>query len=130
MTKKWKDRVQQLKAQVYALYLAHRDPRTPWYARVFTAIVVSYALSPIDLIPDFIPILGLLDDLVLVPIGLTLALKMIPEDVMVESRVAAMELASNGKLISRGAARVIITIWLVSAIIFGLYVLRLYQGFS
>lgn len=84
-----KRKARQLKSEVTALYFAYRDPRTPWYARVFSALVVSYLLSPIDLIPDFIPVLGYLDDLVLVPLGITLALKMIPKEVMADARNSA-----------------------------------------
>jgi len=88
---RWKRRAGQLKAEVYALYLACKDPRVPWYAKALTAAVVCQALSPIDLIPDFIPVLGYLDDLLLVPLGIALALKMIPEDVMDECREQARE---------------------------------------
>ena len=80
---------QQLKAQLLALYFAYRDPRTPWYARVFAIGVVGYAFSPIDLIPDVIPLLGYLDDLVLLPVGIYLALRLIPAAVMVEARKRA-----------------------------------------
>jgi uncharacterized membrane protein YkvA (DUF1232 family) len=111
----WKQRVRQLKAETYALYLAYRDPRTPWYARIFAAIVVGYAFSPIDLIPDFIPVLGYLDDLILVPFGIWLALKMIPPEVMADSRTRAQETLANGKPISRAAAVVIVAIWLLLA---------------
>ncbi len=85
----WKLRVQQIKVETYALYLAYRDPRTPWYAKLLAASVVAYAVSPIDLIPDFIPVLGLLDDLVIVPLGTLLAIKMVPKDVLAECREKA-----------------------------------------
>jgi len=111
----WKQRARQLKAETYALYLAYRDPRTPWVARIFAAVVVGYAFSPIDLIPDFIPVLGYLDDLVLVPLGIWLALKMIPPEVMVESRARAQETLANGKPVNRVAAVVIVAIWLLLA---------------
>jgi uncharacterized membrane protein YkvA (DUF1232 family) len=81
--KRWAGR---LKAELYALYLAYRDPRVPLYARVFAACVVGYAFSPIDLIPDPIPVLGYLDDLVLIPLGVTFAVKMIPAPVLAECR--------------------------------------------
>ncbi|HOU16040.1 MAG TPA: YkvA family protein [Anaerolineae bacterium] len=113
----WKQRARQLKAETYALYLAYRDPRTPWYARLFAAIVVGYAFSPIDLIPDFIPVLGYLDDLVLVPFGIWLALKLIPPEVMAESRTKAQEALANGKPVSRAAAAVIVAIWLLLAVL-------------
>ena len=85
----WKERARQIKSEIYALYLAYRDPRVPWYARVFAACVVAYAFSPIDLIPDPIPVLGYLDDLVLIPLGVVLARKMIPADVLAECRQTA-----------------------------------------
>ncbi len=86
-----KQRARRLKTEVYALYLAYKDPRVPWYARLFAAGVVAYAVSPIDLIPDFIPVIGYLDDLILVPLGIVLALKMIPPEVMAECRERAKE---------------------------------------
>lgn len=79
----------QVKAELLALSLAARDPRTPWYARAFALLVLAYALSPIDLIPDFIPVLGYLDDLILVPAGLWLALRLIPAEVMERARTEA-----------------------------------------
>lgn len=127
MTFLWREQIEKLKAEVITLYLAYRDPRTPWYARIFTAVVVSYALSPIDLIPDFIPVVGILDDLVLVPIGLTLAIKMIPSTVMDESRVKAIGIASGEKPVSRSAAIVIIIIWFLSAALATHYGLRIFH---
>jgi uncharacterized membrane protein YkvA (DUF1232 family) len=111
----WKHRARKLKTETYALYLAYRDPRTPWYARLFAALVVGYAFSPIDLIPDFIPVLGYLDDLVLVPLGVLLALKMIPPAVWAESRERAQRAMAAGKPVSKAAAAVIVLIWLLSA---------------
>ncbi len=108
-------RARRLKTETYALMLAYRDPRVPWGARVFAACVVAYAFSPIDLIPDFIPIIGYLDDLILVPLGIVLALKMIPAPVMAECRIRAKELESAGKPINRIAAAVIIMVWLFTA---------------
>ena len=111
----WKRRARALKTEVYAIYLAYKDPRTPWYARIFAACVAAYAFSPIDLIPDPIPILGYLDDLVLVPLGVFLALKMIPAPVMVECRGKARERMEQGKPINWIAAAVIIAIWILLA---------------
>jgi uncharacterized membrane protein YkvA (DUF1232 family) len=87
--KQWKLKVQQIKVETYTLYLACRDPRTPWYAKLLAGVVVAYAVSPIDLIPDFIPVLGILDDLVIVPLGAFLAIKMVPKEVMAECREKA-----------------------------------------
>lgn len=110
----WRARARQLKTETYALYLAYQDPRVPLYARVFIAVVVAYAFSPIDLIPDFIPVLGYLDDVVLVPLGIALALKMIPAEVMAESRARAQEMMISGKPMNRLAAGVIIIIWVAA----------------
>ena len=111
----WRQRARRLKTETYAVYLAYQDPRVPWYARTFAACVVGYAFSPIDLIPDFIPVLGYLDDLVLVPLGIALALRMIPRAVMAECRERAREAMRQGKPVNRAAAVVIIAIWLLLA---------------
>ena len=121
----WKRRARRLKAETYALYLAYRDPRVPWQARLFAACVVGYAFSPIDLIPDFIPILGYLDDLVLVPLGIALALKMIPQDVLAECRERAQVMMAEGKPTNWIAAAAIVAIWgLVVAIVLAVLLRR------
>ena len=124
----WKARAQQLKTEVYALYLAYKDPRTPWYAKLFTALVVGYAFSPIDLIPDPIPILGYLDDLVLIPLGAFLAVKMIPPQVMEESREKAKEMMAQVKPVNKVAAVVIVLIWIGMAVLAGVIVYRWVKG--
>ncbi len=121
----WRQRARQLKTETYTLYLAYKDPRVPWYAKVFAACVVGYAFSPIDLIPDPIPILGYLDDLVLVPLGVFLALKMIPAQVMDESRKQAEALIAAGKPVNKAAAVVIVAIWIVLAALAIFFTLRL-----
>ena len=108
-----------LKRETLALYLACRDARTPWYARLVAAAVVAYALSPIDLIPDFIPVLGYLDDLLLVPLGIALAVRLIPAEVLAESRVRAVTLAE--KPVSRLGAALIVGVWLLLAALFGVW---------
>lgn len=120
----WKQQARQLKVEVYALYLAYRDSRVPWYARIFAACVVAYAFSPIDLIPDPIPILGYLDDLVLIPLGIKAALSMIPVEVMAESREKARELIGQDKPVNWAAAAVIIAIWLLLAAMSIIFTLR------
>jgi len=112
---RWKQEARKLKIEVYAIYLAYKDPRVSLHARVFAACVVGYAFSPIDLIPDSIPILGYLDDLVLIPLGVMLALKMIPKDVMAECREKAREIMAQGKPVNKVAAAVIIAIWVFLA---------------
>ena len=124
----WKQRAKRLKVEVYAIYLAYRDPRVPLHARIFAACVVGYAFSPIDLIPDFIPILGYLDDLVLIPLGIWFALKMIPTEVMAECRARAQEVMKQGKPINRAAAAVIIGIWLLLAALAVALVVRVVGG--
>jgi uncharacterized membrane protein YkvA (DUF1232 family) len=113
----WKARARALKRDTYALFLACRDPRVPWYAKALAAAVVAYALSPIDLIPDFIPVLGYLDDLLLVPLGLALALRLIPAPVMAECRreAAARLAAGSGRPRSRAGAAVVVAVWLLLA---------------
>ncbi len=123
---RWKHQVKMLKAETYALYLAYRDPRVPWYAKAFAALVVGYAFSPIDLVPDFIPILGYLDDLILVPIGIAIAIKMIPTQVMEECRVDAREALTDGRPTNWAAAIVIIAIWLLLVAIFISLIVRLF----
>ena len=115
MFNKWKDKARLLKTEVYALYLAYKDPRVPWYAKIFAACVVGYAFSPIDLIPDPIPIIGYLDDLILIPLGTIIALKMIPKEVLAECREQANETMLQGKAVNRIAAMVIILIWIAVA---------------
>jgi uncharacterized membrane protein YkvA (DUF1232 family) len=112
----WKQRARQLKTEVYALYLAYRDPRVSWPARIFAACVVAYAFSPIDLIPDPIPVLGYLDDLVLIPLGIALARRLIPAEVLAECRDRArIEVAT--KPVNKVAAAVIVAVWLLLAVL-------------
>jgi len=120
-----KQKSRHLKIEIYALYLAYRDPRVPWYAKVFVAIVVGYAFSPIDLIPDFIPVLGYLDDLVLIPLGVAVALKMIPEKIMEDCREKAQEIMRQGRPVNRMAAVVVIAIWLFLAALVIVFMARL-----
>jgi uncharacterized membrane protein YkvA (DUF1232 family) len=110
----WREWARQLKTETLALYLAYRDPRAPWYARVVIVLVVAYAFSPIDLIPDFIPVLGYLDDLVLLPLGIALAIRLLPADLLADCREQARQ--SVTKPTSRTAALVIIAIWLLAGV--------------
>lgn len=103
-----------LKAEAIALHLAAQDPRTPWYAKWLVIAIVAYALSPIDLIPDFIPIIGLLDDLILVPMGIAIAIRLIPEDVLQEARVRARTSRLSDSRAGRVAAVVIVAVWVVA----------------
>jgi uncharacterized membrane protein YkvA (DUF1232 family) len=123
---KLKQRSRDLKAETFVLYLAARDPRTPWYAKFLAAGIVAYAFSPIDLIPDFVPVLGYLDDLILIPMGITVAIRMIPRAVLMECRVRAEETIRNGKPVSRVAGAVIVAVWLVLAALCTVWIYRVH----
>ncbi len=112
LLEKWKRRARQLELETYALSLAYKDPQTPWYAKVWAGLVLAYAFSPIDLIPDFIPVLGLMDDLVLVPLGVALALRMIPAKVMADAREQARRTLATDRPGRWAAAAVVVLIWL------------------
>ena len=107
-----KARASRLKRETYALYLAARHPGTPWYAKLLVAGIVGYALSPIDLIPDFVPILGYLDELVLLPLGIALAIRMIPSAILAECRERAQEALAGGRPVSWIAAIVVLAVWI------------------
>ena len=117
-----REKAKQLKIDVYALYLAYKDPRVPWHAKIFIALIVGYALSPIDLIPDFIPVLGYLDDLIIIPAGISLSLKMIPKEVLEECRGRAESVEKTKNWI---AAFIIILIWLLLVYLFLRFILRI-----
>ena len=117
---KW---AKELKQQTLVVYFAARDPRTPWLVRVFALFIAAYALSPIDLIPDFIPILGYLDDLVIVPLGLMLVLRRVPHEVMLDARAKAA--IAVDRPVGRAMAAVIVAIWVVAIGGLGLWVWQL-----
>lgn len=126
MLEKLKAGAKTLEAEIHALYHAARDSRTPWYAKAIIACVVAYALSPIDLIPDFIPVLGYLDDLLLLPLGIYLALKLIPAEVLIDARRRAAE--TPGTLPKRWwVALVIIFLWLVALVAVGILIARAFD---
>ena len=110
-----KARARELKREAYAIYIAARDPRTPWYVKGLIFFVVAPTFSPIDLIPDFIPILGYLDDLIITPGGIWLAVRLIPPEVMAEARAAAATRGMDARLGKVGAL-IIISVWIVGAI--------------
>ena len=116
-----------LKKNTYALYLASRDRRVPLLAKIIIGVVVAYALSPIDLIPDFIPVIGYIDDLLLLPLGIWLAIKLIPKDIWLECQALAhkqvLELPRN-----RLAAAIIVLIWLLAIIASSVWVLSFFVG--
>lgn len=116
-----KEKADALKKETYALYYAARDHRTPLAAKILAGIVVAYVVSPIDLIPDFIPIIGFLDDLILVPLGIVICLRMIPPEVMAEARIAAQKQIETTK--SWVAAAVVIAIWIALAVLLGVWLI-------
>jgi uncharacterized membrane protein YkvA (DUF1232 family) len=119
-----RQRASQLRRDVVAVALALRDPRVPWPAKAVGACVVAYALSPIDLIPDFIPVLGLLDDLVLVPLGVMLMIRLSPADILAEHRAAAAAVVARP--VSRAGAAAVIAIWLAVLGLFAWWAYRLW----
>jgi uncharacterized membrane protein YkvA (DUF1232 family) len=112
-----KNWARRLNRDVHALYLASRDPRVPWYAKALAIAVAGYALSPIDLIPDFIPVLGYLDDLIILPLGIWLVVWLIPEDIMDEYR--AMADKAGKRPVSRAGMIAIIALWVFGALTLG-----------
>jgi uncharacterized membrane protein YkvA (DUF1232 family) len=116
---KIKQKARELKKEVYVLYFAFRDKRTPCYAKAFSALVLAYAFSPIDLIPDFVPVLGYLDDLVIIPAGIAVALRMIPEKVMADARISSENHNRGSKPLGWAGAVFIILIW--AAVLFLIY---------
>jgi uncharacterized membrane protein YkvA (DUF1232 family) len=114
-----RDWARSLKRQTLTLYYATRDPRTPWYAKAVAGLIVGYAISPIDLIPDFIPVLGYLDEVILLPLAIALALRLIPEPVLAEARARA-ELSAE-RPISRTAAVIIVLLWLGATALLALW---------
>ncbi len=112
MLKRLSEWARLIRREAHALYIAARHPRTPWYAKVLAIAIAAYALSPIDLIPDFIPVLGLLDEVVLMPLAIAGVLMLVPDDVMAESRATAA--AASERPVSRAAAVVIALIWVAA----------------
>jgi uncharacterized membrane protein YkvA (DUF1232 family) len=115
-----------IKRDVHAIYLASRDPRVPWYAKALGIAVAAYALSPIDLVPDFIPVLGYLDDLIIVPLGIALIVRLIPADVMTEYRAQAA--AMQDRPASIAGATAVIAIWLAGIGLLGWLGYRYFLG--
>jgi uncharacterized membrane protein YkvA (DUF1232 family) len=120
--RRWREQARRFRREVYALYLASRHPRVPWYAKALAAAVVAYALSPIDLIPDFVPVLGYLDELIVIPLGVLLVRRLVPGDVMADCRARAEVMAE--KPVSRAGAAIVIGAWLLLAGLAGWLVWR------
>jgi uncharacterized membrane protein YkvA (DUF1232 family) len=122
-----RQRARAIKRDTLALYLAARHPETPWYAKVLAVLIVGYALSPIDLIPDFIPVLGYLDDVILLPIAIVVCIRLIPAHVLDDCRAQAATRFADGKPASRTAAVVIVLIWLTSLVLVSLWIWRSFR---
>lgn len=120
----WSQRAHLLKRETFALYLVCRHPRVPWYAKFLALIIVGYALSPIDLIPDFIPVLGYLDDLILVPLGIMLVIRLVPADVVAECRARSEEMVGKVTRAGKIAAGVVVAIWILAAALVVWLILR------
>ena len=123
----WKQEAHRLEHEIHAIYLAYKDPRTPLYAKIFAACVIGYAFSPIDLIPDTIPILGYLDDLILIPLGIAILIKMIPPKILQECREKAQVTQRVGKQKSWIAGSIIIAIWIIAFLITIVFTRRFFQ---
>jgi uncharacterized membrane protein YkvA (DUF1232 family) len=127
MWQRLKSWAQKLKTETFALYFAYRDPRTPWYAKAIAAFVVVYTFSPIDLIPDFIPVLGYLDDLIITPLGLALAIRLIPTEVMDAARQQVVEGIKDPRA-SRAGLFIVIGFWLIGLLMAGFFIWRLFDA--
>jgi uncharacterized membrane protein YkvA (DUF1232 family) len=117
-----KRKARELKRETAALFLAMRHPRTPWYAKLLLLAIVAYALSPIDLIPDFVPVIGLLDDIILLPLAIALVLKMIPEAVIAECRARAVTDETDRSRVGRFGAIGVVLLWLALLILAAIWV--------
>ena len=127
MFEKLRSRACALKNEAYAIYLAAKDPRTPWYAKALIYFVVAHTFSPIDLIPDFIPILGYLDDLIITPLGIALAIRLIPAEVLAEARLTVATHGMERRVMYVGAG-IIIIIWILAIIWGATIILRLVEN--
>ena len=126
MINRWKERVRTIRRDAHALYLAARDPRVPWYAKVLAIAVAAYAASPIDLIPDFIPVIGYVDDLILVPLGIALVIKLIPAEIMAEHRALAS--VAQDRPASWAAVTIFVVLWIAVAAFCAWLAYRVFRG--
>jgi uncharacterized membrane protein YkvA (DUF1232 family) len=126
LIKRWRQRARALKTEIYAIYLAYKDPRTPWLAKFLALCVVAYACSPIDLIPDFVPVLGYVDDLFLLPLGIMLAVKLIPPAVYDECKAKALQKNFTGTSTKWIAAFAVAIIWVTGGFFIARETLRVF----
>jgi len=126
MINRWKEWARTIRRDAHALYLAARDPRVPWYAKALAIAVAAYAASPIDLIPDFIPVIGYVDDLILVPLGIALVIKLIPAEIMAEHRALAS--VAQDRPASWAAATIFVVLWIAVAAFCAWLAYRIFRG--
>jgi uncharacterized membrane protein YkvA (DUF1232 family) len=126
MINRWKEWARTIRRDAHALYLAARDPRVPWYAKALAIAVAAYAASPIDLIPDFIPVIGYVDDLILVPLGIALVIKLIPAEIMAEHRALAS--AAQDRPASWAAATIFGVLWIAAAAFWAWLAYQVFRG--
>ena len=126
LLQRFRQKLGDLKIELLAVWFAYRDPRTPWYAKIWAALVAGYAFSPIDLIPDFIPIIGYLDDAIIVPLGLIIAIKLIPKDVMADTRIKAKDWLEQRKQkpTNKIMAVLIVLLWILLFLVVIRYILK------
>jgi len=126
LLQRFRQKLGDLKIELLAVWFAYRDPRTPWYAKIWAALVAGYAFSPIDLIPDFIPIIGYLDDAIIVPLGLIIAIKLIPKDVMADTRIKAKDWLEQRKQkpTNKTMAVLIVLLWILLFLVVIRYILK------
>jgi uncharacterized membrane protein YkvA (DUF1232 family) len=126
LLQRFRQKLGDLKIELLAVWFAYRDPRTPWYAKIWAALVAGYAFSPIDLIPDFIPIIGYLDDAIIVPLGLIIAIKLIPKDVMADTRIKAKDWLEQRKQKpqNKTMAVLIVLLWILLFLVVIRYILK------
>lgn len=126
MLERWKHWARAMRRDAHALYLAARDPRVPWYAKALALAIAAYATSPIDLVPDFIPVIGYLDDLLIVPAGIGFVIRLIPPEIMTEHRERAV--AAQERPVSKTTAAVIILVWVTALILAGWFAYRCFAN--
>lgn len=127
MLERFKQEARKLKRETLVLYLVYKDPRVARWKRLFLALVIGYALSPIDLVPDFIPVLGYLDDLVLVPLGIRIALKLIPPEIIAECRKKVMEQNESTIPVGKKTALVIVLFWAIGLLLIMMWSISLIE---
>ena len=118
----WKEQGKQLKSHVYSLYRGIHDPRVPWYVKILTLLVIAYIISPVDIIPDFIPVLGLLDEIILVPVALTLIMRLVPKEIINEYQAEEQEIHDAG--LKTAGVIIVLFLWISLILLFYFFVVK------